>query len=63
MTKKVTKQQRGYTLLEYCAGAAIVAGVLWTALDGLGDNISDLLDAVGEWAQNRKDGIGTGDNS
>jgi Flp pilus assembly pilin Flp len=44
------KRQRGYTLLEYCAGAAIIAGILWTALSALGGNLSGLLEAVGRWA-------------
>lgn len=47
------RRQRGYTLLEYCAGAAIIAGVLWTALSGLGSNLSSLLGAVGGWANSR----------
>ena len=47
------KRQRGYTLLEYCAGAAIIAGILWTALNALGGNLSGLLNAVGSWATNR----------
>lgn len=53
MTKKPGSKQRGYTLLEYCAGAAIIAGILWTALNGLGGNLQALLDAVGNWAQTR----------
>lgn len=60
MKNKQTKQEnweRGYTLLEYCAGAAIIAGILWTALTALGGNLSDLLNAVGQWAQRRSNGI------
>jgi hypothetical protein len=49
--------EAGYTLLEYCAGAAIIAGILWTALNALGGNLSDLLAAVGEWAKRRTTGI------
>jgi Flp pilus assembly pilin Flp len=60
MTKKATKRQRGYTLLEYCAGAAIIAGVLWAALGRLGGDISDLLDGIGQWAQDRRGEIGQG---
>ena len=62
MTRKATKRQRGYTLLEYCAGAAIIAGILWAALGRLGDDLSDLLDAIGDWAQDRKGEIGGGGN-
>lgn len=54
MKQAVSKSRvRGYTLLEYCAGAAIIAGVIWTALNALGGNMSDLLNSVGRWAQGR----------
>ena len=47
------KSEKGYTLLEYCAGAAIIASVLWAALSALGGNVSQLLGAVGGWATAR----------
>ena len=43
--------ERGYTLLEYCVGAAIIASVLWLALNSLGDELSNLLTSVGGWAR------------
>ena len=46
-------QERGYTLLEYCAGAAIITGILWTSLSALGGNLNTLLTAVGGWATTR----------
>ena len=49
--------QRGYTLLEYCAGAAIISGILWTALNALGGNVSGLLNSVGAWATRRADNV------
>ena len=36
MKQQQMKAQKGYTLLEYCAGAAIIAGILWTGLNSLG---------------------------
>jgi hypothetical protein len=57
MKKQVDSQERGYTLLEYCAGAAIIAGILWTALNSLGGDLSQLLNAVGQWAQTRTGSI------
>jgi len=57
MIEKNRKDESGYTLLEYCAGAAIIAGILWTALNALGGNLSDLLEAVGQWAQRRTQGV------
>lgn len=52
------KKVRGYTLLEYCAGAAIIAGILWTALNALGADLQTLLAAIGSWARTRAQGIG-----
>jgi Flp pilus assembly pilin Flp len=57
MRKAANKRERGYTLLEYCAGAAIIAGILWTALSNLGTDLTGLLDAVGAWSNSRRDGI------
>jgi Flp pilus assembly pilin Flp len=57
MKRSVKRCERGYTLLEYCAGAAIIAGILWTALSNLGTDLSGLLDAVGAWSNSRRDGI------
>lgn len=48
MAKK--KGEKGYTLLEYCAGAAIIVTVLYTALNGLGDQLSSFLGNIGTWA-------------
>ena len=59
MTKRQTKRERGYTLLEYCAGAAIIAGILWTALNALGGDLSALLGSVGQWAQSRTGAVVT----
>lgn len=46
-------QQQGFTLLEYCAGAALIAGIIWVALNAMGQNISALLNAIGQWAASR----------
>lgn len=54
---KLNKSEGGYTLLEYSAGAAIIAGILWVALNGLGNNLSSLLASVGSWAQKRADSV------
>ena len=57
MNKRKRKNQRGYTLLEYCAGAALIAGIIWVALNAMGQNISSLLNAIGQWASTRAGGI------
>lgn len=60
MERKIEKRrsaasrgQGGYTLLEYCAGSAIIAGILWGALGYLGNSLDGLLRGVGDWAQTR----------
>jgi hypothetical protein len=53
------KNEKGYTLLEYCAGAAIIAGILWTGLNALGGDLVDLLGSVGQWAQARSGNVVT----
>ena len=47
------KDQRGFTLLEYCAGAAIIAGVLWGALTAMGTGMDGLIRSIGTWATAR----------
>ena len=49
--KKIIKQERGYALLEYSAGAAIVATVLWLAMGNLGNGVSGMLNSIGTWAE------------
>jgi len=49
----IKNKEKGFTLLEYCAGAAVIAGVVWVAVSTLGENLSDLLVAIGEWASSR----------
>jgi hypothetical protein len=58
MRKVRNNKEKGYTLLEYCAGAAIIAGILWVALNNLGTDLGQLLAAVGGWADERTGGIG-----
>lgn len=58
--KRRNKRESGYTLLEYCAGAAIITTVLWTALTTLGADISGLLTKIGGWATARSSLIDDG---
>jgi hypothetical protein len=46
------KNEKGYTLLEYCAGAAIVVSVLYGALNTLGGDLKLFLGKIGTWAKN-----------
>lgn len=47
------KSERGYTLLEYCAGAALILAVVWVALSALGANLETLIGNISGWAANR----------
>lgn len=48
-----SRDQRGYTLLEYCAGAAILAVTVWGALVTLGGSMTTYLGSVGGWLNAR----------
>jgi hypothetical protein len=50
---KNIKNQKGYTLLEYAAGAAVLMGLLYIGVQALGGGIQELLQAVGTWARAR----------
>ncbi|MEZ4753892.1 MAG: hypothetical protein R3A13_06220 [Bdellovibrionota bacterium] len=47
------RNQKGYTLLEYCAGAAIIAGVIWAALSTFGNSVGGMFDALSNWTDAR----------
>lgn len=47
------RKEEGYTLLEYCAGAAVIAGILFAALQTMGTNLGNYLGAIGSWATRR----------
>lgn len=47
------REERGFTLLEYCAGAAVIAGIIFAALQTMGTNLSAYLGAIGSWATRR----------
>lgn len=51
--RKGRRREGGYTLLEYCAGAAIISGIVWGALGYLGNSLDGLLRGVGDWARAR----------
>ncbi|WKZ57556.1 MAG: hypothetical protein QY326_02500 [Bdellovibrionota bacterium] len=51
--KHYKRKQGGYTLLEYCAGAAILAGIVWLALGRFGGSVSNLIDGLVGWMDAR----------
>lgn len=60
--KRQNNRESGYTLLEYCAGAAVITVTLWAALTAMGDQISGFLTAIGSWAQTRATEVGGAQN-
>ncbi len=55
-----SSKQEGYALLEYCAGAAVVAIVLWAAMQALGSSVSSLLGTISDWALARASEVSVG---
>lgn len=51
--RRGVRGERGYTLLEYVAGAAIIGGIVFTALTGFGTSMAGFLNGLGTWAQTR----------
>ena len=51
------ENERAYTLLEYCAGAAIIAGILWVALDSMGGSMQELIESLGSWLDRRSESL------
>ncbi|MBX7144290.1 MAG: hypothetical protein K1X79_07545 [Oligoflexia bacterium] len=52
LTRKA-RSEKGYTLLEYCAGAAVIASIIWGAMNYMGTNVGGFLRGVGDWATAR----------
>jgi len=47
------RDERGFTLLEYCAGAAVIVVVLYTGMNTMGEGIRDFMNGIGTWAKAR----------
>lgn len=54
------KKQKGYTLLEYSAGAAILMGILYVGVNAMGSGIKDLMTGVGSWASQQTSSLPSG---
>ena len=48
--KQSYKKQKGYTLLEYAAGATVLMSLLYGGLNAMGNGIQDLMAGIGTWA-------------
>lgn len=42
--------QKGFTLLEYAAGAAVLIGVVYGAMGAFGGGLNDFYVGLGNWA-------------
>lgn len=47
------KAEKGFTLLEYCAGAVVLLTIVYVAMRGMGTNLADFMTAIGEWSTKR----------
>ena len=49
------QNQKGLTLLEYCAGAAVVAVMVFAVIQAMGGNLRAAGTNIGQWAVDRAD--------
>jgi len=45
----LSRKEEGFTLLEYCAGAAVLIGIVYAGLSVMGTSLSDFFKGVGTW--------------
>lgn len=57
MKKLKAKLQKGFTLLEYCAGAAVLMIIVYIAMRNFGFSIQAFLNSLGQWATDRGNDI------
>jgi len=50
--------EKGLSLLEYAAAAAILIGIVYVGFSAFGTSLSDLFDSMTTWANNRTTQIG-----
>jgi len=54
MNKK-SYRERGYSMLEYAAGAAIILAILYGAMNLLEGGVTNLFSSISEWATSHGD--------
>ena len=42
-------RERGFTLLEYCAGAAALVAIVYVSMQTLGNNLSTSFGSINTW--------------
>ncbi len=53
----VRNDERGFTLLEYVAGAAVILTTVWAAMSLTGNSMADLLTSIQNWLGRRATAI------
>ena len=53
MKSKNNKNEQGFTLLEYAAGAAVLISVVFVGLSAMGQNLDTFFDGVATWLTNQ----------
>jgi len=53
------RSERGFTLLEYCAGAVVLLTIVYVAMRGMGENLGGFMTAIGDWASSQGEQIRT----
>lgn len=53
--------EKGYSLLEYCVGAAALLGLVYAGMNALGTNLEGFLVQMGDWIKHKGDSTFTDD--
>ena len=59
LIQKKIKREQGLSMLEYAAGAAVLAGVVYGAMAYFGNGLEGFFQALGDWATSRASDVGS----
>ncbi|MCB0337955.1 MAG: hypothetical protein KDD53_00055 [Bdellovibrionales bacterium] len=51
--KRYGRSERGLSLLEYAAGAAVLISVVYVAMTAFSDGMSNFFNSLGNWASKK----------
>lgn len=51
--RRVRYQQKGLAMLEYAAGALVIASAVWLAMTGFGNSLELFFNNLGAWLVNQ----------
>lgn len=60
---KIRNTQKGLTILEYCAGAALVGLVAFAVVRSMGDGLINAARTIGVWAAAQANNLNRGNNN